>query len=104
MSKNIDSANQIENSLTVSVGTSPTVLLAYDDNRRTVVLQNLSTSPVYVYFGAGCTTSLFSFILPAGTASNDGTGGVFTEDTLSYTGIISATVASGTADVQVTGI
>lgn len=98
------SSQTTNNGGTVTVGSSATQLLAANDNRRTIVLQNLSTSPIFVKFGSGATTSSFSFILPAGTASNDGTGGVFTEDTLSYTGVITAVVSSGTADIQVTEI
>lgn len=105
MSLNIDPAHTItNNSGTISVGSTTTIILNANDERRTIVLQNIDTVPIYVYFGSGATTSLFSFILPAGTAGNDGTGGVFTEDTLSYTGIITAVVASGSANLQVTEI
>jgi hypothetical protein len=89
---------------TVSVTTATTTLLPSNGSQRTVMLQNLSTVPVYVLLGDGCTTSNFNFVLPAGTADGDGTGGFFGEDTVSYTGIITACVATGTANVQATSL
>lgn len=104
MFPSITPASQLESSAVVSVGTSPTPLLLANDERRQILIQNLSMVPVFIYFGDGCTTSKFSFILPAGTANTDGTGGVFTEDTLSYQGDITACVSSGSANVVVTSI
>jgi len=101
--KNVEPASQSVSAI-ISVGTGVTPLLAADENRRTVILQNCGIVPVFVKLGSGCTTSDFSFILAAGTAANDGLGSMFGEDVLSYQGIITATTASSTANVAVTSI
>lgn len=74
--------------------TSGGTLLPANDKRRTLVIQNLGGAPLFVKFGAGASTTSFDFVLSAGTVNDDGRGGIFAEDTLSYTGIIS--VASAT--------
>jgi hypothetical protein len=65
------------------------VLPGLNRGRRTIILQNLGTNTLYVKFGTGATTSDFDFILKASTVQDDGTGGIFTEKTLSYQGILS---------------
>ena len=68
--------------------TSAGVALAENDNRRTVIVQNLGTNPLFVKFGESASTSDFDLILKGGTASDDGLGGTVSFDVLSYTGII----------------
>lgn len=68
--------------------TSAGTALAENDNRRTVIIQNLGTNALYVKFGDGATTADFDLILKAGTANDDGLGGTVSFDVLSYTGII----------------
>lgn len=86
-------ADTIDYSSTVhtrtGIVTSAGQLLPANDKRRTVIIQNLGTNPLFVKFGTGATTSDFDIILSPGTASDDGLGGTFLEDVLSYTGIIS---------------
>lgn len=66
-----------------------TVLPEYT-SRRTAIVQNLNgTHPLFVKFGSGASSTDFDFILKAGSDPDDGNGGTFAEDTLSYTGIIS---------------
>lgn len=67
---------------------SSATALAANDNRRTVIIQNLGTNPLFVKFGDGASTTSFDVVLKAGTANDDGLGGVTSFDTLSYTGII----------------
>lgn len=69
--------------------TSAGTLLPVNDNRRTVIIQNLGINPLFVKFGTGASISSFDFILSPGTVNDDGLGGIFAEDVLSYTGIIS---------------
>lgn len=61
----------------------------FDGSRRTVILQNLGTNTLYVKFGTNATTSDFDIILKGGAAQDDGNGGIYSEDSLSYQGIIS---------------
>jgi hypothetical protein len=69
--------------------TTPGTLLSANDNRRTVIVQNLGTSVLYVKFGTGASSTDFDLILKAGTAADDGLGGSLSYDVLSYTGVIS---------------
>jgi hypothetical protein len=38
-------------------------------------IQNLGTSPLYVKRGTGATNASFNYVLPAGSANDDGKGG-----------------------------
>lgn len=75
-------------------------LLAAYPSRRTVLIQNLGTATLYVKLGPNATTTDFNFILKAGTNTDDGNGGVFSEDNLSYTGVISV---AGSSSVRCIG-
>lgn len=89
----IESSSQVKSRS--GIITSAGTLLAANDNRRTVIIQNLNgTNPLFVKFGAGATSSDFDVVLKAGNGADDGNGGVVSFDTLSYTGII--TVAGTT--------
>lgn len=58
-------------------------------------IQNLDDEALAVKLGASASTSSFSFILKAGSAEDDGTGGaVWLEN---YTGVVSVCAMSGTA-------
>lgn len=87
MAKNIETSGQINTrtGIVISAGT----IITTDINRRTIIIQNLGTVPLFVKFGENASTSDFDFILNAGMVNDDGTGGIFAEDTLSYVGIIS---------------
>lgn len=61
-----------------------------NDNRRTVIVQNLGTNPLFVKFGTGASSSDFDVVLKGGTAPDDGLGGTVSFDVLSYTGTISS--------------
>lgn len=64
-------------------------LLAANDNRRVLIVQNLGTDPLFVKLGENASSTDFDFVLSGGTAADDGLGGIMATDTLSYTGIIS---------------
>lgn len=89
----IDYTSQIHTRTGIIAPTSGDTILTANDNRRTVIIQNLGTTTVYVKFGTAATVTSFDCILKAGTANDDGLGGVFTEDILSYTGPISVASA-----------
>ena len=80
-----------EKSTTVSSVTNPLTVqtnLAANVNRKRVFIQNcLASVPLYVKLGAACSTTNYSFILPACNVNDDGTGGFWTDD--EYTGQIS---------------
>ena len=82
-----------------AIVTSDGTALASNFNRKFWSLQNLDDAAVYVKLGASASSSDFSFVLKAGTASNDGTGG-FVSDT-AWTGIVSIAAASGSPRVVV---
>jgi hypothetical protein len=79
--------------------TSDGTAIAANDNRNWWSIQNLDDAAVYVKMGAAASSSDFSFVLKAGTASNDGLGGAFFDD--SYTGIVTIAAASGSPRVVV---
>lgn len=62
------------------------------------VIQNLDDAAVYVKLGASASSSSFSFVLPAGTAANDGTSPPFQiED---WVGVVSIAAATGSPRVS----
>ncbi len=75
--------------------TTAGTLLAENLNRSGIIIQNLNgTDVLFIKFGSGASSTSFDLILKAGNAADDGNGGVFSYDVLSYTGII--TVAGTT--------
>lgn len=68
---------------------------------RTIMLQNLGTVPVFVHLGTGANNagSNGEFVLKAGDAADDGTGGVYTID--GYIGLITG-ASTGATNVSVT--
>lgn len=86
-------ANIIQNTTQIGsrtgIITSAGNLLISNQYRTGIIIQNLNgTDPLFVKFGSGASTSSFDFILKAGTAPDDGLGGIMSFDVLSYTGII----------------
>ncbi len=70
--------------------TSAGTLLNTNLNRSGLIIQNLNgTNPLFIKFGSSASSSDFDVILKAGSAPDDGNGGVLSYDVLSYTGIIS---------------
>lgn len=59
-------------------------------------IQNMATTPLYLFFGSGATTTgPYHFVLKGGTAVNDGNGGTLTQTGVScYTGSVTG---AGTA-------
>ena len=52
-------------------------------------IQNLGQNALYVLLGSGASTSVFHFVLKAGTANDDGLGGIVSQmEGVVYTGII----------------
>ena len=74
---------------------------AADVKYRTIMLQNLGTEEVFVRLGTGAsdTGANGEFVLKAGAAADDGTGGVYTVD--GYIGLVTA-ASGGATNVSVT--
>lgn len=68
-------STQNSNTPAILSPSSGDTVLAANPARITWSIQNLGTNKIYVRLGAGATTSVFHFIIPAGTAQDDGTGG-----------------------------
>lgn len=69
---------------------SSTTALAANANRTQWVIQNLGQNPLFVRLGASASTTVFHVVLKAGSANDDGTGGVISQDTGAvYCGLIS---------------
>lgn len=65
----------------VNVGTGSSQLLALNNNRKRFIVQNVGTTKIYLLLGTGtASTSLYSVVLPGGTAANDGTGGSYIDE------------------------
>ena len=82
-------ANTANISTRTGIVTGAGTLLPINENRRTVVIQNLGTNPLFVKFGDSASNTDFDLVLKAGVANDDGLGGTVSFDTLSYTGVIS---------------
>ena len=64
--------------------------LAANEARANYFIQNCGQNPLFVKEGESCSTTDFTFILAAGTANDNGTGGSKSSDTDGcWTGAIS---------------
>lgn len=84
------------NTTTAGVATVATALAAFND-RVGLILQNQAATPLFVKFGAGCTTSVYDIVLPAAGVAASGSDAPFVmglTGPVVYTGIV--TVASAT--------
>lgn len=61
--------------------------LAANAARKLWSIQNLGTNPLFVRLGTGATTALFHFVLKAGSANDDGSGGFMSDEI--WKGIVS---------------
>lgn len=82
-----------------AIVTSDGTALAANPTRSSFCVQNLAATAVYVKLGSGASSTDFSFVLKAGSAANDGTGGFFSDSL--YDGIVSIAAASGSPRVVV---
>ena len=62
-------------------------IIAANENRLELFVQNLATGALYVKYGANGNNTSFNFVLAANTASNAGDGGSLSDQ--AYTGIVS---------------
>lgn len=75
-----------KNSNTPTIASAATAL-ASNPVRVGFSIQNLGTNVLFVLLGDGATNTVFHYALRAGTANDDGTGGVLTvADTAVFTG------------------
>lgn len=74
------------NSNTPSIASAASAIAA-NPARVGFSIQNLGQNALFVRLGTGATTSVFHVVLKAGTANDDGTGGILTmTDGTVYTG------------------
>jgi len=75
---------------TPSIVNSAGTALAVNTGRRSWSIQNTGTNPLFVCLGSTASTTVFHYVLKAGTGASDGTGGSVGESVgLVYTGLIS---------------
>lgn len=79
-----------------TVGTTDGTVLTLAAGEKGFI-QNLDDAAVYVKLGATASSSSFSYVLKAGTAANDGLGGLAVID--DYIGVVSIAAASGSPRV-----
>jgi len=77
-----------------------TTALAANTARTYFQIQNQSTSPLFVYFGASGSTSKYHFILKGCTGAADGTGGSYSSGATTWRGLVTV-AASGTPSYSV---
>lgn len=80
--------HQVSQANTPSIASSATALAA-NQERGAWMIQNLGTNPLFVLLGTGASTSVFHFVLKAGSGNDDGSGGSIAQEAGTvYTGII----------------
>lgn len=79
---------------TTAVSNTPSIAsaataIASNPARIAFSIQNLGQNPLFVLLGSGASTTVFHVVLKAGSANDDGTGGIFimAEGSV-YTGIV----------------
>lgn len=78
-----------------AVGTSSTQAIAANAARKRLMLQNVGTTAIYILLGAGTASATnFTFILPAGGTTKDGSSPVW-QDTMWQGAVQWASSASG---------
>lgn len=85
-----NNTKKLKNSTSSGILTSAGTALAANEGRHSYKIQNLNgTHPLFVKEGSEASTSDFSYILAAGSAQDDGTGGSYDHgDSQCYTGIV----------------
>lgn len=84
---NVDKSSQITQPFAspnpIAVGTSPIKLMDFNECRKEVVIQNTGTTVLAIKLAPNPNYAVgdFHVLLSAGTASRDGSGGIFVSDT-----------------------
>jgi len=68
-----------QNTNVPSIQTGATALAA-NPARTSWAIQNVGTNPLFVLLGSGASTTVFHFVLKAGTGSSDGNGGIISQN------------------------
>lgn len=80
--------HQVSQANTPTIASASTALVA-NQYRGAWSIQNLGTNALFVLMGSGASTTVFHWVLKAGTGNDDGSGGsIAQEDGTVYTGII----------------
>lgn len=65
---------------TPAIVTTAGTAIAANTARKAWSIQNLDTDPLFVLMGSGASTSVFHFVLKAGSVADDGLGGIVTDN------------------------
>jgi len=90
----IPSSKKLRSSIKITIGTRPVVILPPNDKRVCAVIQNISTTDVFIRPGTQVTTDNYTYKLTENAAYE-------INQTNLYTGPISAVTSSGTATILV---
>jgi len=83
-----DIVKQTTDTSTPSIVSAATALAA-NTARIGFAIQNCGTNPLFVLLGDGASTTVFHFVLKAGTGNDDGLGGsLLMMEGIVYTGIV----------------
>lgn len=83
-------STQKANTPAILTPTTGDTILAANTARIAFSIQNLGTNPLFILLGAGATTSVFHTVLPAGSGTDNGTGGTYSQESGTvYNGAIS---------------
>jgi hypothetical protein len=83
-----DIIRQTSDTSTPAIASDATALAA-NSARIGFSIQNLGTNALFVRLGASASTSLFHFVLKAGSGNDDGNGGLLTmTEGVIYTGVV----------------
>jgi len=83
-----DIVKQTTDTSTPSIVSAATALAA-NTARIGFAIQNSGTNPLFVLLGDGASTTVFHFVLKAGTGNDDGLGGsLLMMEGIVYTGIV----------------
>lgn len=85
---------QYNTSSTPVIGTTNATVLTLAAGEKGII-QNLDDAALAVRYGASCSTTVFTVILKAGSAADDGLGGVIVID--DWIGVVSVCAMAGTA-------
>lgn len=97
---NMKAANSTQGANTPSIVTSAGEVIAAGD-KYSWTIQNVGQNPIFVRLGGTASSTVFHYVLKAGTADSDGLGGsVAQEGSTVFTGSI--TIAGTTPKVVVT--
>ena len=90
------------NTPSIQTGATALAATAAGVTRKSFMIQNVGTNPLFILLGSGASTSVFNALIKGGTADSDGLGGSYSPSGFTYSGIV--TVAGTSPKYVVTEI